>query len=93
MNKEKLKKKLAEEGFLYVYEWRDRPGTKYPPHAHKGKVSFYLTAGCLTFDFSGEKIQVKKGERFDVPIGKTHSAEVDPAGCSYIVGEMIEGDS
>ncbi len=93
MDKKILKRKLSDEGFTHVYDWRDEPGTTYPPHAHKGKVTFYLTEGNLVFDFEGEKKEVKAGERFDVPVGKIHSATVGPNGATYIVGEEIKGDS
>jgi len=84
---------LESEGFHHVYEWQDKPGTVYEEHAHQGQVSLFVTDGLLTFDFSGEKKEVRAGQRFDVPIGVPHSAIVGPEGAIYIVGEMIEGDS
>ena len=92
-NIDNLKKKLVEDGFLHVYEWQDQPGTVYPPHAHKDRVSFYITKGGLRFNFGTETIEVNEGERFDVPVGKEHSAVAGSKGCSFVVGEMIEGDS
>jgi quercetin dioxygenase-like cupin family protein len=75
-----------------VYEWQDAPGTTYEEHAHQGKVTLYVTDGSITFDFEGIKKEVVAGERFDVPIGKKHSAIVGPRGAIYIVGEEIEGN-
>ncbi len=92
-DKETLKKKLEEEGFPYVYEWHDELGTKYPAHAHKDKVSMYILSGGLTFYFGQEVIELKAGDRFDVPPEKEHSAVVGAEGCDFLVGEMIEGDS
>lgn len=86
-------KKFEDEGFASVYEWSDPPGTVYDPHSHKGKVSIFLTDGSVEFNFSGDKKLVNAGERFDVPIGVTHSAIVGPAGWIVIVGEEIKGDS
>lgn len=86
-------KKFEEEGFASVYEWQDPAGTVYQPHSHKGKVSLFVTDGSITFDFSGEKMEAKAGERFDVPVGKVHGALVGPKGWICIVGEEIEGDS
>jgi quercetin dioxygenase-like cupin family protein len=92
MNTDELKKKLKDEGFGHVYEWHDEPNTKYEEHAHKGKVSIYVTRGSATF--SGDfNVTVKAGERFDVPVGAKHSAVVGPEGCDWVVGEEIEGDS
>jgi predicted nucleotidyltransferase len=84
--------KLKEEGFSHVFDWHDEPNTEYPEHSHKGKVSFYVLKGSVTF--SGEiNITVNSGERFDVPVGVKHSAIVGPDGCDWVVGEEIEGDS
>lgn len=93
MNKEDLKKKLADEGFLHIYEWHDEPGTEYPEHEHKGAVSMYILDGGLTFWFGFDQIILKGGDRFDVPIGKVHTAKVGADGCTFLVGEMIDGDS
>ena len=84
---------LESEGFASVYEWEDPAGTVYPEHSHKGKVSLYVTDGSVTFDFEGEKKEVKQNERFDVPVGAKHSAVVGPKGWIVIVGEEIDGDS
>ncbi|HYF29216.1 MAG TPA: cupin domain-containing protein [Candidatus Paceibacterota bacterium] len=93
MNTEELKKKLTGEGFVHIYEWEDAPGTEYPAHAHQGAVSMYILAGGLTFSFLDAEITLTTGDRFDVPIGKEHTAKVGPEGCTFLVGEMIEGDS
>jgi quercetin dioxygenase-like cupin family protein len=90
---ERIIKKFEDEDFASVYEWQDAPGTVYETHAHKGKVSLFTTDGSITFDFEGVKKEVKAGDRFDVPVGKPHSAIVGPQGWIVIVGEEIEGDS
>ena len=90
---ERYIQQLESEGFASVYEWQDPAGTVYEPHAHKGKVSLMVTDGSITFDFSGEKKEVKAGERFDVPVGTEHSATVGSEGWIVIVGEEVEGDS
>jgi len=89
MNYEEI---FKSEGFTHIYEWKDKPGIKYEEHAHKGKVSLYITAGSVTFS-GGINKELKSGERFDVPVGIAHTAIVGLNGCSYIVAEEIEGDS
>ncbi len=85
---------LKSEGFIYIYKWHDSPNTKYPAHAHKGKVTLFVEKGDVTFNFSDDTTQiVKSGERFDVPVGLEHSAIVGKNGCEYVVGEIVEGDS
>lgn len=93
MDKEILKQKLVDKGFPHIYEWHDEPGTEYPAHAHKGKVSIFILDGGLTFWFDDGDITLKAGDEFDVPIGKEHTAKVGDSGCTFLVGEMIEGDS
>jgi quercetin dioxygenase-like cupin family protein len=93
MDKEHLKHKLTDEGFPHVYEWHDDAGTKYPAHAHKDKVSMYILGGGLMFQFGDEEVNLKEGDRFDVPPGKEHTAVVGANGCDFLVGEMIDGDS
>lgn len=86
-------KAFEEGGFTSVFEWSDPAGTVYEPHAHKGKVSLFVTDGEIEFDFSGVRKIVKAGERFDVPVGTEHSAVIGSKGWIVIVGEEIEGDS
>jgi quercetin dioxygenase-like cupin family protein len=87
-----LKTELKKE-FPIVYEWTDAPNTVYEPHAHQGRVSFYITDGEIVMDFNGEKKHLKGGDRFDVPVKTKHSALVGENGVSYVVGQDIEGDA
>lgn len=93
MDKKLLKQTLEKDGFPHIYEWHDGPGTEYPSHSHKGEVSMYILDGGLTFWFGTEEVILKQGDRFDVPVGKEHTAKVGLEGCTFLVGEMIEGDS
>ena len=93
MNTNQLRQKLEEEGFVHIFEWNDSPNMEYEVHSHKGKVAMYILSGDVVFDFGKKVVTLKKGDRFDVPVGEEHIAKVGPNGCSYIVGEMIEGDS
>jgi mannose-6-phosphate isomerase-like protein (cupin superfamily) len=93
MDPEAIKQKLRDEGFVHVYEWTDKPGTKYPSHTHKGKVSFYVMSGSIQMKIAGIEVTVSAPERMDVPVGLAHTAKVGDEGCAYIVGEEIEGDS
>jgi quercetin dioxygenase-like cupin family protein len=90
---ERYIQKFEDEGFTSVYEWQDAAGTIYEEHAHKGKVSLFVTDGSIAFDFAGVKKEIKANERFDVPPGRLHSAIVGTQGWIVIIGEEIEGDS
>jgi quercetin dioxygenase-like cupin family protein len=90
---ERVIRKFESEGFASVYEWQDAPGTVYETHAHKGKVSIFVTDGSITFDLAGEKTEVKANQRFDIPALLPHSAVVGPAGCIFITGEEMSEDA
>lgn len=78
---------FEKEGFTSVFEWSDPAGTVYERHVHKGKASLFVTDGSVTFNFEGVTREIKAGERFDIPIGATHSAVVGPDGWIVVVGE------
>lgn len=90
---ERWLQKFEQEGFAHVYDWSDPASTVYPEHAHKGKVSLFVTDGSCEFDFSGTKRLITAGERFDVPVGEPHTALVGPEGWIVVVGKEIDGDS
>lgn len=90
---ERIIRQFESEGFTNVYEWQDKPGTVYEEHTHQGNVSIFVTDGSITFDFADEKKVVGQNQRFDVPVGKLHSAIVGPQGCIMIIGEEVENDS
>jgi quercetin dioxygenase-like cupin family protein len=90
---ERLIQTLEKEGFPYVYEWKDEPGTVYPEHLHQDKVSIFITDGSLELMIGDERHLLKTGDRFDITPQVLHSGVVGPLGCQYVVGEMIDGDS
>lgn len=84
---------LEKEGFPFVYEWKDEPGTVYPEHKHQDKVTIFVTEGSLELTIKGEKHLLRAGDCFNIPPNTGHSGIVGPQGCQYVVGEMIDGDS
>ena len=88
-----IRQQFRDEGLSHIYEWTDKPNTEYPEHAHKGRVSFFVTKGSIVMNIAGEEKLVQEGERIDVPVGVSHAGKVGPIGCAFIVGEEIEGDS
>jgi len=85
-------KKLSAE-YPSVYEWQDPPGTVYEEHEHQGKTTLWLTDGSIEMKVNGEIINLKAGDRYNVPPKTKHTAVVGPNGWIVIVGEEIEGDS
>ena len=83
---------ILKKEYPIIYEWTDAPNAIYENHKHEGKVSFFVVDGSVTFS-GGINKTVSKWERFDVPVGIEHSAVVSDQGCTYIVGQEIEGDA
>jgi glyoxylate utilization-related uncharacterized protein len=84
---------LEKEGWPYVYEWQDKPGTVYEEHSHQGKVVLLITEGSIDFTINGVTHHLKTGDRMDVPRATLHTAVVGLGGVQYVVGEEIDGDS
>ncbi len=80
-------KRFEDEGYSSIYELQDAPGTIHEERIHNGKVSLFVTDSSITVDFSGEKKEVKAGQRLDVPADTPYSIIVGPQGWIGIVGE------
>ena len=93
LTKEQMIEKLKTEGFAHVYEWTDGPNVSYEEHAHLGKVSFYVLNGNIEVIIGDKHINLQEQDRIDVPVGVPHTAKVGSTGCTFVVGEEIEGDS
>jgi quercetin dioxygenase-like cupin family protein len=93
MNPDLAKQHLESDSFAHIYEWTDEPGTIYPEHAHRGRVKFYVVKGSISMNIDGVEHTISEGGHIDVPIGAPHTAVVGPDGCTYVVGEDIDGDS
>ena len=90
---ERYIQKLEDEGFSFVYDWHDEPGTVYEGHEHKDKVTLYITDGSIELTMAGETKTLHVHDRIDIPPHTKHSGKVGPSGCGFVVGEMIKGDS
>ncbi len=87
------KEKLQSAGFKHIFDWRDAPRTIYPEHAHRDKVALCIVRGSLDMNIAGEQKTFKAGDYCDIPPGVKHTAKVGDEGCTFVVGEMIDGDS
>ena len=82
-----LRKLLATEGFLHMFVWHDGPNAYYPDHTHGGLTAHIILDGEMTLTMDGKSHTYRAGQRCDVPAGATHSAQMGPLGCAYLVGE------
>lgn len=66
--------------------WSNGPGDTYAPHSHSYHKVLYCARGSIRFDIrpSGEALELKAGDRLDIPPETTHSAVVGPDGVSCV---------
>jgi mannose-6-phosphate isomerase-like protein (cupin superfamily) len=86
---QELRQQMAREGYS-VYEWTDRPGAVYPPHAHSTDQSHWIISGTLELEVEGVGIvRLSAGDRDFMPAGTVHSARVVGAEpLTYLIGEL-----
>jgi quercetin dioxygenase-like cupin family protein len=85
---EDLMTKLRQEAGG-CYSWSNGPGDKYAPHSHGYEKVLYCVDGSITFvlEGTGERLELKPGDRMVLPSGTIHAAEVGPQGCTCIEGQ------
>jgi len=80
-----LRAMMTREG-LRPYSWSNGPHDVYAPHKHDyGKV-IYVVSGSITFGLVLEKreIEMRPGDRLDLPAGMVHDARVGPKGVACL---------
>ena len=85
--KDDLLAKFAEED-ITPYTWGNPPGDRYAPHTHPYHKVIYVVRGSVTFDMPEleQKVEVKTGDRLDLPAGILHEATVGPEGVECLEG-------
>jgi quercetin dioxygenase-like cupin family protein len=76
-----IQSRLRREG-LSAYRWSNGPGDVYSPHSHSYHKVIYVVRGSITFGLpdSGREVNLKEGDRMELPAGVTHDAVVGPNG-------------
>ncbi len=67
---------------LSPYSWSNGPGDRYGAHSHSYFKVLYCARGSIAFEVEGEKVEMKPGDRLDLPAHTSHSAVVGPHGCT-----------
>lgn len=80
-DEETLLRRYAAEG-LRPYRWTNGPGDSYAAHAHPYHKVLYVVRGSITFGLRerGEALELRAGDRLDLPAGVVHDAIVGPEG-------------
>jgi len=80
---------LSRQGMDPV-SWSNGPGDTYFPHKHNYLKVIYVVRGSITFNLPGlkQKLELKTGDRMELPANIVHSAEVGPEGVLCVEGHL-----
>ena len=67
---------------LAPYAWGNPPGDVYTPHRHGYHKIVICLSGSIVFELppGGEFVELRPGDRLDLPPGLEHAATVGPEG-------------
>ena len=87
-----LRERLAAEG-LRASEWRNGAGDTYGAHRHAYDKVLVAAAGSITFHLSdiGGDVELREGERLELPAGTTHAATVGADGVVCLEAHLPAG--
>ena len=76
-----------------VATWGNGPGDRYPAHAHDYDKVLVTVEGDITFRLQAphEDIELRVGDRLDLPAGTSHAADVGAAGVRCLEAHLPAG--
>lgn len=77
--RDKVEAAFREEG-LRPQIWSNEPGYRYGEHEHDYHKVLFCTSGSISFRTPAGNIDLRPGDRLDLPPGTPHSATVGPEG-------------
>lgn len=87
MPEEEYRTQLEKEGFSDIRVHTDGPDTIYRVHTHDNTVAHIILSGHMRVTLNNEVQLLYPGDRFDIPAGIEHEAEIGGEGCTYMLGE------
>jgi quercetin dioxygenase-like cupin family protein len=81
---------LITEGTGSPRRWSNGPGDRYRRHDHPYRKVLFCLEGSIVFHLDDRDVELRAGDRLDLPAGTAHAATVGPEGCDCIEG-AIEG--
>jgi quercetin dioxygenase-like cupin family protein len=73
--------------------WSNAPGDRYGAHEHAYDKVLVCTAGSVVFGLPdrGESVELRSGDRLDLPAGTRHDATIGPAGVTCLEAHLAAG--
>jgi quercetin dioxygenase-like cupin family protein len=92
MTAEIIARRLADEG-LSPSGWDNGPGDTYAEHRHPYDKVLVATAGSIVFHLPelGHDVELRQGERLELPAGRLHGATVGSSGVSCLEAHLPAG--
>ena len=82
--------RMRSEG-LDSYAWSNGPGDRYSVHEHAYNKVLYCVRGSIRFTLPDEGqdagVDLRPGDRMELPAGTRHGALVGQMGCQCIEGQ------
>lgn len=84
--------RLRAEG-LDAATWGNAPGDTYAAHAHGYDKVLVCAAGTIVFGLPGrgERVELRPGDRLDLPAATVHDAVVGPNGVTCLEAHLPAG--
>ena len=92
MSPDSYEARLRAEG-LQPSTWGNGPGDRYGDHAHDYDKVLVATRGSIVFHLTdaGTDVELREGERLDLPARTRHAASVGPNGVSCLEAHLQAG--
>ena len=74
---------LEAEG-LSPSSWGNGPYERYGAHRHAYDKLLVAEAGSIVFHLRDGDVELRRGDRLDLPAGTEHAATVGPSNCTCI---------
>jgi uncharacterized protein YjlB len=73
--------------------WSNGPFETYAAHSHDYDKAIYVVSGSITFGLpsAGDAVELKAGDRLDLPAGTVHDASVGEQGVTCLEGHAAHG--
>jgi hypothetical protein len=87
---EDLRARLEAQG-LRPSTWGNGPHDHYPEHRHAYDKVLVAVAGSIVFHVPDGSIELRAGDRLDLPAGTAHAADVGPGGVTCLEAHLPAG--
>jgi len=91
---ESLLMEIMKQQLLNPYSWSNGPFDTYFAHKHDYHKVIYVVRGSITFGLPvlKMKVELKAGDRLDLPAGIVHDAQVGAEGVLCLEGHIEKSE-